>query len=204
MASSKMRGFSLLEVMIVLAIMMIVSTITFISLQPSLKDARVNNAYNLTLMTLRQARQTAVDSRKTYIVTFAAPRTIQILRQDGGSPAPAPVLINTYVLSNDVSFDNEPGIPTTATTTPDGFGVGAYAIDFDINVGGGAYTSVYFRPDGGAYDANGNINNGVIYVARSGELYSARAITLYGLTGRLRGWRLYKNSSSGVSEWQVQ
>ena len=44
-------GFSLIETMIVLAMMMIASGIFFMSLQPALKDTRVTNAYNTTLMT---------------------------------------------------------------------------------------------------------------------------------------------------------
>ena len=111
------------------------------SLQPSLKAARVDGAYNLSLMTMRQARQRAVDERKTYIVTLVAPRTIQVSRQDGAvppNPAPPPVLVNTYVLAQDVSFNNEPGIPTTSTGTPDGFGVGSFAIDLNVDNGGGA------------------------------------------------------------------
>lgn len=204
MRSSRMRGFSLLEMAIVLAIMIIVSSITFLSLQPALKDSHVNSAYNLTLMTMRQARQTAVDSRKTYIVTFVAPQTIQVWRQNGAIPpaaAPPPVLINTYVLPRDVNFSNVSGIPTTATTTPDGFGAGSFPVDFDVDYGGGV-TSVYFKPDGGAYDNLGRLNNGVLYLARPTELYSSRAITLYGLTSQLRGWRLYKNAVAGTSEWK--
>ena len=55
------RGFSLLEMSVVLAIILIISCIGFITLQPSLKDQRLNTAYNATLMTLRRARQLAVD-----------------------------------------------------------------------------------------------------------------------------------------------
>jgi hypothetical protein len=40
-------------------------------------------------------------------------------------------------------------------------------------------------------------------MAHPGDLYSSRAITLYGLSGRLRGWRLYKNTVSGTSQWQA-
>ncbi|PYX39566.1 MAG: hypothetical protein DMG75_00430 [Acidobacteria bacterium] len=55
------RGFSLLEMSVVLAIILIISCIGFITLQPSLKDQRLTTAYNATLMTLRRARQLAVD-----------------------------------------------------------------------------------------------------------------------------------------------
>jgi prepilin-type N-terminal cleavage/methylation domain-containing protein len=204
MSGRKDRGFSLLEMMIVVALLLVVSSITFMSLQPTLKDSRITSAFNLTLMSLRRARERAIDERKIYYVNFTAPQTIQVFRQDGGTPAPPAVLVNTYTLPADIQFRNEPGIPTTAAQTPDSFGIGAFPIDFDINVGGGGGTVVYFKPDGGAYDLAGNINNGVMYMSRPGELYTSRAITMFGLTGRLRGWRLIKNTTTGVNEWKPQ
>ena len=200
----RMQGFTLLETVVVVMVFTIVSAITFVNLQPMMRTTRVTSAYNLTLMTMRRARQRAVDERKTYVVDFVAPQTIRLSRQDGGVPAPPPVLVETYTLPYDMQFRNEPGIPAIATQTPDGFGVGAFAIDFDINVGGGGSTQICFRPDGAAYDQLGNMNNGVLYLARPGELYSSRAITLFGLTGRLRGWRLSKNVAAGTNEWVQQ
>jgi hypothetical protein len=62
---------------------------------------------------------------------------------------------------------------------------------------------IYFQPDGSAQDANSNINNGVVYIARPGDLASSRAITLWGATGRLRGWRLYI-TGTGTKAWRQQ
>ena len=203
MLSSKSRGFTLIEMLIVLSISFVISAFAVMSIQGALKDARVTTAYNLTLETLRNTRQLAIDDRKTFFVTFALPQTMQVWRQDQGTPAlPPPVLINTYQLPFDVNFDTEPGIPTTATTTPDGFGTAISPLDLDQGNGGGG-TTIYFEPNGGGYDQAGNINNGVIYMAHPGDLYTSRAITLYGLTGRLHGWRLYKNTTSGTSQWQA-
>jgi hypothetical protein len=58
-------------------------------------------------------------------------------------------------------------------------------------------------PDGSAHDVNGNLNSGIVYVSRGvGDLYSSRAITLYGATGRIRGWRLL--NSGGGPKWFQQ
>lgn len=203
MLRREIRGFTLIEMLIALSISFVISAFAVVSIQAALKDARVTAAYNLTLETLRNTRQLAVDNRKTYFVTFALPQTIQVWRQDQGAPAlPPPVLVNTYQLPFDVNFDTEPGIPTTATTTPDGFGTALSPLDLDQGSGGGG-TTVYFQPNGGGYDLAGNVNNGVVYLAHPGDLYTSRAITLYGLTGRLRGWRLYKNTTSGTFQWQT-
>jgi hypothetical protein len=94
-------------------------------------------------------------------------------------------------------------LPNTAATVPDGFGNGVLAIDFDQGVaGGGIKNQVMFMPDGSAHDVNGNWNSGIVYVLRPGDLYSARAVTLYGATGRIRGWRLL--SSPGGPQWFQQ
>ena len=120
MLSSKMRGFTLIEMLITLSISFVVTAFAVLNIQGALRDARVTAAYNQTLMTLRNTRQLAVDDRKTYIVTFVAPQTIQVSRQDGGTPLPPPVLLNTYTLPWDVQFGTEPGIPTTATAATAG------------------------------------------------------------------------------------
>jgi prepilin-type N-terminal cleavage/methylation domain-containing protein len=189
--------FSLIEMMIVMAIMLIATGIGFITLAPAMRQIRISNAYNTTLMTIRRARETAIAQRRTYIVTFnnaAVPNTVTI--------APASVtpggLNVTYTLPNDVLFTALAGLPAIG---PDGFGTGATAIDFDQNVGGGNKTSIYFYPDGSAQDINNNTNNGVVYMGRNGDLYSSTAITLWGATGRLRGWRLV---NAGAPTWKQQ
>ena len=183
-----MRGFSLLEMMAVLGIVIIVAGISMMSLQPTLQAQRVTNAYNTTLMAMRQARDTAVAQRQTYYVTFThntvPPDTITITQGATG------IVTSTLQLPLDVSFQTLQGIPTAAGTTPDGFGLGNVAIDFDINVITNAPNVIYFMPDGTGQDASGFINNGVIYIARTGQLYSSHAITFWGATGRIRGWRL--------------
>jgi prepilin-type N-terminal cleavage/methylation domain-containing protein len=193
-------GFSLVETMIVLAIMLIASGIFFMSLQPALKDTRVTNAYNTTLMTMRRAREAAISERRTYVVTFnnaVMPNAVTITQAATGQ------VIATETLPPDIFFRVEPGIPVSAATTPDHFGTGGVAIDFDQAVAGGAKNVICFNPDGSAQDVNSNSNNGVIYMARIGSLYSSRAITAWGATGRLRGYRLYPNLAGG-SVWRQQ
>lgn len=185
--------------MVSLIILMITGG-SYLSLQPALKAQHVTTAYNQTLMTLRRARDQAAADMRVYVVTFTQPGTITVTQNGIGGP----VLLTT-VLPQDVTFHIEPGVPNSPTvqpTTPDGFGTAANAIDFDIGVGAGGATSIYFQPDGTAVDINGNTENGVVYMARVGDLYSSRAVTLWGITGRLRGWRLMPNG--GGSIWRQQ
>lgn len=190
------RGFTLIEAMVVVAIIMVASAMFFMSIQPGLKQARVNNAYNSVLMTMRRARETSIAERRVYVVTFTAPRTMTITQAATG------IVTNTFTLPSDISFRAEPGIPNTAARTPDHFGTASAAIDFDQGVALGAKNVVYFQPDGSAQDVNSNVNNGVVYIVRTGDIYSSRAITLWGSTGRLRGWRLY--NVANVKTWRQQ
>ena len=101
--------------MIVLAIMMIASGIFFMSLQPALKDTRVTNAYNTTLMTLRRAREAAIAERRTYMVTFNNAVTPNIDHYDASRHRRGD---HNPDFAADIFFRVEPGIPTTAATTP--------------------------------------------------------------------------------------
>jgi Tfp pilus assembly protein FimT len=204
-------GFSLLEMAIVMGIMMIMAAVSFLSLQPVLKAQRVTNAYNTALSALRMARDNAVAQRTSYHLQFIKTTTSSTITV-------SPTLATfqgaqntvTYALPTDVAFSAEYGIPTSGT--PDGFGSGATSIDFGYTAQGtgtGGATDLYFCPDGSVQDATGgagncagNWNSGVVYIARPGELMSSRALTVWGGTGRIRGWRLYRNS--GGLAWQRQ
>src|SRR3984957_4633489 len=194
------KGFSLIETLGVLSLMMIVGSVFFMSLQPALKDTRVTNAYNSTLMTMRRAREAAIAERRIYVVTLnntATPNSLTITQAATG------LVVGNPTLPTDVFFSLESGIPTTVATTPDHFGTGGVAIDFDQAVSNGAKNVICFNPDGSALDINGNTNNGGAYLARTGNLYSSRAITVWGSTGRLRGYRLYPSTAGGTI-WRQQ
>jgi Tfp pilus assembly protein FimT len=201
-------GFSLLEMLTVVSIAFIIAGITAMAFMPVMKSNDTTSAYNYTLTTMRRARDQAAGDMRTYVLQFTAPGTITVTQSISASgtcqiPATGPVLVTT-VLPSDVTFHIETGVPTSnsaAPTTPDAFGTAAYAIDFDQGYTPGT-TTICFNPDGSATDALGNTNNGVIYLGQPGNLYSMRAITLWGSTGRLRGWRLY--NVSGVNSWKQQ
>jgi Tfp pilus assembly protein FimT len=199
--SARSGGWSLLEMVAVVGIAFTVASITFIALQPAIKTQHVANGYETALSAIRRAREESVAEMRIFVVTFdntVQPNTITVTQN-----APGGTLWYTATLPQDVFFDNEPGIPNTVATTPDGFGTGAFALDFAQGFAPASLRNqIYFYPDGSAHDAAGNLNNGVLYVARTGELMSSRAISLWGATGRMRGWRLY--GSVGNYVWRQQ
>jgi type II secretory pathway pseudopilin PulG len=217
MAVRKTSGFSLLEMAATIAILMIVIAITFISVKPVMNDARVNTAYDTALTQMRNARQRAIEERKKYIIVLGLPsiagvatplgaptaQSVQVFRLDAGMPPSGAVQVLNMQLPFDVQFQTISGIPTNPAQVPDGFGTGLTALDFDQGVAAGATKNlILFMPDGSARDTIGNLNSGVMYLARNGDLYSSKALTVLGSTGRIRGWRLVNNA--GGPTWTQQ
>lgn len=188
-------GFSLLELMVVVLVIIIVLGIAVLSFGPALRTAHVNSAVQITVNQLRVAHQEAMDRRMLYTVTFVPPRTIVTQRT---TTAAGTVTESTISLPNDVQFDAEPGLPPVGKT-PDGFGNGTTAIDFDQATGGGG-TAIFFQPDGTALDAAGNLNDGLVYLAIPGQLYSSHAVSMFGTTGRFKVW--YLINKGGTPTWQ--
>jgi len=92
-----------------------------------------------------------------------------------------------------VQFAVQAGFPGVA---PDGFGTGVTAIDFDQGMGLGSQNYIMFMPDGSSQDTLGNYNSGVLYLTRPTDMYSSRSISVFGTTGRIRGWRLYNQAGN--------
>ncbi len=195
-------GFSILEIVIVLAIFLIAAAISIINIIPAMRDAKANNGVTTVLMQMRLARQLAVDSRKIHILQFFAPDRIVMQRADNSVGGLVLTQVSDLALPKDIQFSAEGGIPTSNNLTPDNMGDGSNAIDFDLGVGGGAGTELWFMPDGTVQDVNRNLNSGIAYIARPADLMSSRAVTIYGATGRARAWRLVKGGA-GV-QWVQQ
>jgi len=212
------RGFSLSELMIVAGIIGAIAAVAVFALPPALKDGRISNAYNTTLATMTAARGQAISTQQVFIVSFY-PIGATVPTPPSPLPAVDPtrptititlastgVMTQITQLTPDVNFCVQSGIPNSSTappTTPDGFGTGANAIDFDMGGTAGVKNQIYFFPDGSARDINGAINNGVLYLAQPGTLLSSRAISIYGISGRIRGWRLFKQGTAAAS-WSQQ
>jgi prepilin-type N-terminal cleavage/methylation domain-containing protein len=207
MPSRKNNGFSLLELMITVSLALVMCGVTFIYLKPQLNQSHMNSAYDTTLMALRNTRNLAITQSHEYYVNFNPAGfpagTIQVEYQPplvvGALAAPPIQQVNTYTIPGDVTFNVQAGYPAA---TPDGFGAGLTAIDFE-STPGVPLNYVVFFPDGSAQDSLGNYSSGVVYMTRVGDsIYASRAVSVWGATGRIRGWRL--NQVAGVAEWVQQ
>ena len=198
-----MSGFSIVELSVVVMIILILVSVALVNMVPTVQNSKANAGMELVLGEMRRAHERAIDERRIYRITFVAPNQIQLdLGQvanvastiTGTTPAFTPAQ-GSLTLPAGIQFTCIGGIPTAAGAVPDGLGSGANAIDFDLANGGGG-TQIYFQPDGRALDGANRLNDGVIYIAQPGNLYSSRAVTLFGSTGRSKGWTLANLSGS--------
>ena len=70
MTSRKNRGFSLLELLITVAIGLTMAGVTFMALMPLFKENHVDAAYDTTLSVIRNYRNQSITQSKRYIVMF--------------------------------------------------------------------------------------------------------------------------------------
>jgi hypothetical protein len=109
-------------------------------------------------------------------VSFVNGGHIQISRVE--VPSGSLTLILDAALENGQQFLKFNGIPDT----PDAFG-NATAIQF---TGQGPWM---FTSDGSFIDSNGDVSNGTIFLGVPNQVMTARAVTVFGVTGLLRTWR---------------
>ncbi|MFY9751431.1 MAG: prepilin-type N-terminal cleavage/methylation domain-containing protein [Candidatus Acidiferrales bacterium] len=180
------RGFSLIEMLIVVCVILIVSAMAIIQYQPALLQFRANAGEAEVKGALRQGRETAVSERAPVLLTFGADAfgnsTVSLTQvSQTGVVAGAP--FSTIPIQPGVNFGLTAGEPDT----PDGFGKSS-AIYF----GGAAYavgTILEFQSDGSFTNANGIPVNGTVFLtATRGNLVAGRALTILGTTGRIKSW----------------
>ena len=207
--SKGQAGTSVLELLVVVSLILVLARFAVLGLQSATKSARNQTALTTLVEQIRTARQFAIDNRMVYVITFcgtvggcklqsvAANVAINTISIESKTSAGTYGFVSTAIFPSDMAF-NIPGV----AATPDSFGKGTVAMEFDCPGGNGACPAVpanyiWFYPDGTGRDGVGNINNAVIYVSRGAEASSYRAVTLYGSTGRIKGWSL-----SGGTTWQ--
>lgn len=215
----KERGFSLLEALVVISIIAIMGGMAFISTRDALKNQRAESALQDVLNMTRTARQLAIDKRRVFMVSYSAGPGMMTMTvtapnnsaagcaaatapwpdPPGSASPPTPVIANfdfAWITGAPVAL-------TGSSAAPDGFGTGA-APSGPINfVSTKNPTSVCFYPDGSARDANNAFNGGVLYLAPAAtseastsiRLNNMRAVTIFGPTGRISGWRISQTSS---------
>ena len=154
----------------------VVGAMAGLSIIESKPTLQADGAMRGVLSQLRTARELAISERRCMRVSFIDTSAIRVIREE--VPGPGTTTLSTVGLESGAEFDRVSGVPDT----PDGFGAAA-AIDF------GTVTTIKFSPDGMLVDQDGNAVNGTVFIALPGVARSARAVTVLGSTGRIRGYR---------------
>jgi len=195
MEARKQRGFSIIELMIVIAVMMILAGWAVMGTGSSFNN-KANAAMATVVTQLRQARQIAISSRRNVLVTFTSPNKMQMAIQTLPGEAPAATIAPAYLNDNaagGLQFMVFPGVPDT----PMAFG-NSQAINLVPATGGTAGLGVLFTTQGSfvgttaasSYSQVGNSNlvNASIFLGLPGKTSTARAVTILGGTGRVRSF----------------
>jgi len=193
MTPSREQGFSLLETMIVIVVIITIAAMAVLQIQPALANARADTAMKQVVDQLRQAREYSIENRRYIQVTFPVVvvngvteyQIVMTQRNDFtlGAGGVNPVL-STVPIQSPMSFYVNPALPDT----PDAFG-NANAIVFG-GVVGGPVGGMLFQSDGELVSAaNFQAINGTVFLGIAGQPQMCRAVTVLGSTGRVRGWR---------------
>ena len=188
--SKSQSGFSLAELLIVIAIMSILTVISVFALRSSKRSYAPDDEANQIVSFFREAHQRALSQRQTQRVTIDRANKVVRLMDEGLLPGGDEVEIIRGTLNGTVTM-TQPNIPLTSTPMPpppapynynaavfDAFQVSQYRFKADgsvtDSVGNSLSATFYFLPVDGTTDPNGNL---------------VRAVTLFGPSGSTRAWK---------------
>jgi len=176
-------GFTTLELVLSIAIIGVVCASGFVAYNNALPSIRADSGMQLLEASLRQARETSVDTRRSFTVTFQG--TSELV----GAATGVTCISSTtypcfdYFLPEQMVYTLFTGLPDT----PDGFG-DTSAVNYNCP-NGTLPCTITFQSDGSVLDGNNASNNGSIFIGVAGQTQTARAVTVLSSTGKIKGWR---------------
>lgn len=179
---SDAAGYSVVELLFAMGIMAVLSGMAVFQIGQSRPAALGDGAMRVVLSQLNAARELAITQRRNMRVTFQN-STVTIIREE--VPGPTLTTMTSVPFEGGLQFmifANPNGLPDT----PDGFG-NASAVNFPTATG--TPPEVKFSSDGTFINQDGLTLNGSIFVGLPNQKMSARAVTVFGSTGRIRGFR---------------
>jgi type II secretory pathway pseudopilin PulG len=172
------QGFSLLEGLIAIAMIMIISGMVVIKFGTVIPSAKANSAMDQMLYQLRSARARAIAHRREVQIKFVGTNqlTVSELWPVGTPPAPTTVSFEggaTYIVFN--ALGDIPAPYNFGNTQP---------IFFNGLSGGPPIMK--FTTNGSFIDGGNTLVNGTVFLGISGNPSTARAVSILGATGRVR------------------
>jgi type II secretory pathway pseudopilin PulG len=194
-------GFSILELMVVVTMIMVLMAFATIQMQPAVQQIRANAALDAAKGAVRLGRELSISQRRTIVIQFALPAAsspcvpgadvtacIELSQiSEPGNVVQPPFQVTP--ISGNVQFMTFSGVDT-----PDGYGVPATGGIMFGGIIGGPPSGMEFQSDGTFTDGNGNPINGTVFMGIPNIATTARAVTILGNTGRVH---TYWGNTSG-------
>ncbi len=168
-------GYSLTEMMIVVGLAGVLTAIAVVQMDQSRPGLKGDGGMRVVLSQMRQAREMAITQRRNMRIAFTLGNKVTITREEVPALPTPTTVVQSVLMESGVQF----ALAVTADT-PDVYG-NSVAVGFP--------TEVKFTPEGTLVDQNGATLNGTVFLAIPNLKMSARAVTVLGSTGRIRGYR---------------
>jgi Tfp pilus assembly protein FimT len=174
------KGLSTLEMLVTVGIMGTIAAMATVQIGLARPSFKGDGAMRTVIAQLNIARELALTQRRFVRVDFdLATNEIRVTREDVPNGT---TVIQSVPIEGGIRFGLTPGVPDT----PDNFG-NATAVSF------GAAAQLRFTTDGQLVDQAGNPISGSVFLnwpgVGQGQERAARAVTILGATGRIRGYR---------------
>jgi hypothetical protein len=169
-------GYSVIELMMTMGIFTVVSSMALLQVgqaQPAIKG---DGALRVVLAQVNAARELAITNRRNMRLVFTADTQVQILQEN--VPGPSTTVVSSVPIEGGIKFSVFPDLPDT----PKRFGSSA-PIWFNSAL------EIKFTPDGKLVNESGGYLNGTVFLALPNLKLSARAVTVMGSTGQIRGYK---------------
>lgn len=198
------QGFTLLESVVVIGIMMVLMGIAVIQSFGSLESYQANAAADVVVSQLRVARQLAITQRRTVQLWIdstpeSTDNRFHIKYQI--QPAPQTNEVAGPMVSVPLPGQTQLVLETGVPDTPMNFGNSAAVFIGNPPVSGGP-PIMQFNPTGTFTDNTGNtLLYGTIFIGIPNQKSTARAVTIMGGTGRVRAYS-YIGGTTSATAWQ--
>jgi prepilin-type N-terminal cleavage/methylation domain-containing protein len=169
-------GFTLTEMIVVVALIAIGFAVAIPVTMEMVNRAKNDSSVVVAHTFLDSARDRAVAERRNFELTFVMPNRLQLERIE--VPSGVKTIVAEMQLEGGQEFVKFPDVGDT----PDAFGAPT-AIHFTGTM------PVMFTSDGSLIDSAGDVVNGSVFMGVPDHPETARAVTVFGVTGMLRTWK---------------